>query len=1224
MPPFLLSIAERVFSTAITFAEWAPRLAVARLIAKWRSLVTIIVGVILGSGIGALVPLYTTAVSQVGLVQRMEDEPAHDANARLRISFRPANFTSFEALETAVAVVDEQYIREPIRRHLGVGEIEGWITDDDIINYVETDKMGVLVAEEAPLRPLNTTDDNARASLLALDGWEDEVRIIRGTLPSEATLPEGTDFNVAISSEVSNTFGLEPGDTLIVDQRLSRDGRLNPGAWETSRPFVVHISAIIAPLDESSAYWMAMRGQDDHPLMVISENWPAEFRFLVSNETALAVAENYVPQTPTTFGWRLVFEHDELPYSHINVAREALRDLDLEMYSDFVGDNSEIVSQLDLVEQRANFDLQYDYHTRLIDYSQTQQDVDRGILQDYAKEQEVNAVPFTLLLLEVGALVLFFLMMTAALVRRSERREIAMLQSRGAFDGHILALRGIEALLICVFGAIVAPFLAQQLLIWLGPSVAGTDEFPLPLTATVFLYSLVAAAVTFVALTLTLIPVLRLPLISAGGAASRSDKLSWWQRYYVDVLLAVIGLVALLLLISRDKPLLEGEENRIDPLLVLAPALLFLGLGSIALRLYPVLANGVSVIVSRRPGLLGPLATWQLSREPVHYGRITFLLALAVGIGWFATSFRATVRRSQADQANYMVGTDVRLYERDTALNVDRVREDEYYEQFSEVESASVAYRTRVNVISRTAARGSRSAEILGYDASSFGAVALDHWRSDLGNIIVPRSEGEQITLPEVGEALPVQRPAKIGIWARVDLPGSIFTANVDTYQPNLNRLLQRVRLGIRLQDGAGAWIVLPFEPVRVEYIRESGPDAPGFGAAAHVSSGWVYYEADLASQSYQPQGELRLVSIYWEHRSNSPSGENNIRMVLGEMTLIDEAGEATLYEILQSGSWDFAFDVDRIQPAGIAEILHDDVLYITFNQDTLRARVGINLSYPDPEPIEAVISDSMAEIGRIDINPENPQSFTLYNVAGANVIIKPEGSTEYFPTLYNEEHPFVVVDVYELMYWLNQRPWAQYYPNEAWLELADGYNSIDEVNAVLDDLVGGDESNVNRVQAISYAQQFDDLETDPLALGLLGLMFLAFLIALVLSIVGLVTYSGLTAQARRGEFGVLRALGLSSMRVVWSLILEQLFVVLIGGILGSVLGFILSIFVVPTLALGTTGEGVVPPFITETEWAAIGNFWLIMLVVLLVVFTFSFGLVRQLSVSRSLRLGEE
>jgi len=49
-----------------------------------------------------------------------------------------------------------------------------------------------------------------------------------------------------------------------------------------------------------------------------------------------------------------------------------------------------------------------------------------------------------------------------------------------------------------------------------------------------------------------------------------------------------------------------------------------------------------------------------------------------------------------------------------------------------------------------------------------------------------------------------------------------------------------------------------------------------------------------------------------------------------------------------------------------------------------------------------------------------------------------------------------------------------------------------------------------------------------------------------------------------------------------------------------------------------------VPPFITETEWAAIGQFWLVMAFVLVLVFGFTLVLVRQLSLSRTLRLGDE
>jgi len=136
--------------------------------------------------------------------------------------------------------------------------------------------------------------------------------------------------------------------------------------------------------------------------------------------------------------------------------------------------------------------------------------------------------------------------------------------------------------------------------------------------------------------------------------------------------------------------------------------------------------------------------------------------------------------------------------------------------------------------------------------------------------------------------------------------------------------------------------------------------------------------------------------------------------------------------------------------------------------------------------------------------------------------------------------------------------------------------------------------------------------------------MYLAFIMALVLSVVGLLTYAGLTAQSRRTEFGVLRALGLSSLRVVGGLALEQVFVMGIGVVLGAVLGWVLASEVVPTLALGATGESVIPPFVMRIEVQRFAEYGLMMLVVLLLVLSSSLLLVRQLSLARTLRLGEE
>ena len=219
-----------------------------------------------------------------------------------------------------------------------------------------------------------------------------------------------------------------------------------------------------------------------------------------------------------------------------------------------------------------------------------------------------------------------------------------------------------------------------------------------------------------------------------------------------------------------------------------------------------------------------------------------------------------------------------------------------------------------------------------------------------------------------------------------------------------------------------------------------------------------------------------------------------------------------------------------------------------------------------------------------------------------------------------------MVVDVRELMYRLNRRPSAAFYPDEVWLRL-DG--SLDprseaEVSGLLGHLDNAETQGAVILSSVTLAEEQDRLQTNPLGLGLLGLMYLAFIMALALSVVGLLTYSGLTAQARRSEFGVLRALGLSSVRVVAGLALEQAFVMAIGVTLGAVLGAVLANQVVPTLALGATGENVVPPFVMRVELRRFVEYGLMMAVVLGLVLSSSLLLVRQLSLARTLRLGDE
>jgi ABC-type antimicrobial peptide transport system permease subunit len=213
----------------------------------------------------------------------------------------------------------------------------------------------------------------------------------------------------------------------------------------------------------------------------------------------------------------------------------------------------------------------------------------------------------------------------------------------------------------------------------------------------------------------------------------------------------------------------------------------------------------------------------------------------------------------------------------------------------------------------------------------------------------------------------------------------------------------------------------------------------------------------------------------------------------------------------------------------------------------------------------------------------------------------------------------FLVADQTVLLYTLNRRPGATVYPTELWLKLAPDAES----EAFAAQLETQDPTRIV-LEAHTLGGTLDDLSTDTLSVGLMGLLYLAFFIALALSVVSLLTYVALTVQARRGELGVLRALGISSTWLVMSMALEQVLVMVTGGALGAVLGAVLSYQVLPVLATNTGGTAITPPFLVQVELATLLQYALVLLVVLVFALMTSLVLIRRQSLAQTLRLGEE
>ncbi|GAB3968942.1 hypothetical protein [Plantactinospora veratri] len=143
------------------------------------------------------------------------------------------------------------------------------------------------------------------------------------------------------------------------------------------------------------------------------------------------------------------------------------------------------------------------------------------------------------------------------------------------------------------------------------------------------------------------------PVATAGGRQQPGGLLA---RSGADVLLVAFGAVGLWQLHAQA----TGADTRIDAVRVVAPALLLAAGAVLALRLVPPALRGVERLARRARGLALPLAVFEAARRPQAVAA-GLLVGLTCAAGTFGVGFGATWERSQHDQADLSVGTDLAI-----------------------------------------------------------------------------------------------------------------------------------------------------------------------------------------------------------------------------------------------------------------------------------------------------------------------------------------------------------------------------------------------------------------------------------------------------------------------------------------------------------------------------------------------------------------------------------
>ncbi len=758
----------------------------------------------------------------------------------------------------------------------------------------------------------------------------------------------------------------------------------------------------------------------------------------------------------------------------------------------------------------------------------------------------------TLLIVSLQLMLLagYALLLVARLLSAERAGETSLLIARGGSRQRVVGLSAIEAALLALPAAVLAPLLAGPLArllseqgalgrIGLSLEAAG----PTPGIWAVGVAVGVGCALAVVA-----------PALAA-GREKKGRSVPAPMKAGADVALLVIAAVAYWQLDRQTSGAgpLSGDrtgELGVDPLLVTAPALALLAGTVLTLRLLPPLARLAEKRAASGRALPVALAGWQLSRRPLRGTGPVLLLVLAVAMGMLAIGQGASWNRSQEDQADFRTGASLRI----TGSTASGSGAGAAYLKTPGVTSAAPAVRRTVPL------SGDRTATLL----------ALDTAQADEGLLL--REDLVEGGTPAVGGLTAVLRgsdlkrhgvPVPAGDRFRLDLtlgrsPGTASTT--------------RAEIQVVVEDRYGTAHRLPVGPLTADtrphvltadLAAAGDPPRPlyvtGLEATLPRPSGKPEY-LDLALTAVRAADGTavpRPAGLDWTGTSVTVGAENDAAGANPHAkggVAVREPGAALLRA---------AFDTGANQPEN------------SFSAQIPVSTVRFGAAGPRPGPLRALATDSfLASAGA------RAGSDIDLDLSGTTLTVHVAGTLRQLPTTGPATLPGgsakeaardgggLLLDLNALNRELTRQQATTPQPDEWWLAAAPGRAA--QAAAELRERPDLDPS-----QVVVRDETLRELADDPLGAGPQAALLAVAVVAALLAAVGFAVGAMGSLRERTAEFAVLRALGTPSRQLARLIAAEQSLLIGVALVVGVALGAVLTRAVVPLIVL--TGQATQP-----------------------------------------------
>ena len=946
-----------------------------------------------------------------------------------------------------------------------------------------------------------------------MTGFEEHSRILEGNWPqrSGTVVPGGVEMEAVVGRRVANDMGYEVGTRLFI----------TPFRTAPEQRIILNIVGIVDPINPREEYWLGYPNQFSIQTVGDILVVPA----YVTEHDFLQVIGRRFPTAVGDFGFNIFVDPSVITAGTVDTTQEALAGLETDLNKAYP--RTFVFSRLDLT------------------------------LEDFERDLTLARVPVYVFISLVFIIVLYFLALITGILGRGQAEELGLMRSRGAsvvqVCGVLLLVESLIALAAVGVGPLLSWLIVRFLLL---PTFGELEGGPIQVVLSGDMYwaGAVGAVLSVAVLAISAAGRARTGIADAQAGRSRPPAVSFFHRYYLDLLAVAMAGLVWWQFQQRDGFAARALASRgleVDPVLILGPMLALITAALLLMRVLPLLIRLVVWLCMRAGPGWSSVTLARLARDPVLPSSLAVLLMLAAALGVFGATFQSSLSRSQSDQTLYRVGGDA-------VVSGPGVTSD-LTERLAAVAGVQAATPVLRDPVSLVEGHTTVAALLIAADPQAMGQSTW--FRDDFATATLPELVSFISPAHDAAGPAPTQEQA-VG----VPLPPGVERIGVWLETGDL--------IDRELQSDINVWARLADADGRYRNVSLGGFGGPSTSSVQEdTAEDWRFMEGELPERVVLSDRQLFLSAIFFSTSSFAkvPAARVHIDGFTAFGPLLPQEG-VVVEEFDALGNW---------QSLGTTGSVPDK---LTTGADAARSgEAGLTFSWQEPFQGEqrgihvSPVSLPLPAIGGAGLRQGQ---FLRIEHGRASIPVEVVGESNLFPTVTSFWRPFLLLDINSYLSYLQFLPPgnAQTSPQEIWLALDPAYDRK-SVTAEVTDQLPPLASLTDRQEAANNASR------NPLAgggwNGLTGLSMTG--IGLVV-ITALLLHSGASARAGSVDTAVARALGMSKGQLFLSLGAEKWLMGGVSIVVGAAIGYWPGLALVRLLDPTSQGSGPVPPMIPEVH----------------------------------------